>query len=151
MNINIKRSILRIYEITRVVLVTLIAEFRHQFTRYRRGPNQKVWDIDVVYLWSDPSDLEWSQKRLGVLEKENRDDFCCIEHQTRSPSITLDELRYSLRSIDSYLQGVRLIHIVVDGQIPKWLDTNHPKIRIIEAKDIITDCLLYTSDAADEG
>ena len=139
MNINIKRSILRIYEITRVVLVTLIAEFRHQFTRYRRGPNQKVWGIDVVYLWSDPSDLEWSQKRLGVLEKENRDDFCCIEHQTRSPSITLDELRYSLRSIDRYLQGVRLIHIVVDGQIPKWLDTNHPKIRIIEAKDIITD------------
>ena len=72
MNINLKRSILRIYEITRVVLVTLIAEFRHQFTRYRRGPNQKVWNIDVVYLWSDPSDLEWSQKRLGVLEKENR-------------------------------------------------------------------------------
>ena len=103
MNINLKRSILRIYEITRVVLVTLIAEFRHQFTRYRRGPNQKVWNIDVVYLWSDPSDLEWSQKRLGVLEKENRDDFCCIEHQTRSPSISLDELRYSLR--------LSLIHI----------------------------------------
>ena len=139
MNINIKRSILRIYEITRVVLVTLVAELRHQFTRYRRGPNKKVWDIDVVYLWNDPSDLEWCKKRLEVLQKENRDDFCCIEHQTSSSPIALDELRYSLRSIEQYLQGVRLIHIVVDGQIPKWLNIKHPKIKVIQAKDIITD------------
>ena len=75
MNINIKKTIIRLYEITRVVLVTLIAEFRHQFTRYRRGPNQKVWDIDVVYLWSDPSDSEWSKKRLEVLSGESREDF----------------------------------------------------------------------------
>ena len=143
MNINIKKTIIRLYEITRVVLVTLIAEFRHQFTRYRRGPNQKVWDIDVVYLWSDPSDSEWSKKRLEVLSGESRDDFCCIEHQTNSTSATLDELKYSLRSLSKNLQGVRYIHIVVDGQTPEWLNINHPKIRIIEAKDIITNLEHY--------
>ena len=143
MNINIKKTIIRLYEITRVVLVTLIAEFRHQFTRYRRGPNQKVWDIDVVYLWSDPSDSEWSKKRLEVLSGESRDDFCCIEHQTNSTSATLDELKYSLRSLSKNLQGVRYIHIVVDGQTPEWLNINHPKIRIIEAKDIITNSEHY--------
>tara|TARA_S200000501_G_scaffold357896_1_gene382057 strand:- start:50 stop:1132 length:1083 start_codon:yes stop_codon:yes gene_type:complete len=137
--IHIKKTIIRVYEITRVVLVTLVAELRHQFTRYRRGPNQRVWDIDVVYLWSDPSDLEWSKKRLKVLSSEGRDDFCCIDDQTISPPVTLDELRYSLRSIDSFLEGVRYVHIVVDGQVPEWLNLDHPQLRVIEAKDIITD------------
>ena len=135
----IKKTIIRILEITRVVLVAMVAKLRHQFTRYRRGPNKKVWDIDIVYLWSDPSDLEWSKKRLQVLKSESRNDFCCINDQTISSTVTLDELRYSLRSIDSHLEGFRYVHVVVDGQIPEWLNLDHPQLRVIEAKNIITD------------
>ena len=137
--ISIKKSIARIYEILRVVIVSGIAELRHLFTRYRRGPRQNVWDIDVVYLWSDPSDSVWSAKRDEVLRSEQRDDYCCIELQTVAPKMTLDELRYSLRSVDTHLSGVRYIHMVVDGQGPDWVDLEHPRIRVIQAKDIITD------------
>lgn len=115
-----------------------IVELRHLFMRYRRGPRDRVWDIDVVYLWSDPSDSVWAERRQQVLEGEIRDDFCRIGVQTTRPSNSLDELRYSLRSVDRYLKGIRLIHIVVDGQLPGWLDVDHPKIRIVEARDIIT-------------
>ncbi len=138
MFISIRKSIARIYEILRVVIVSGIAELRHLFTRYRRGPRQNVWDIDIVYLWSDPSDSGWAAKREEVLRSEQRDDFCCIELQTVAPKMTLDELLYSLRSVDTYLSGVRYVHIVVDGQVPDWLDVDHPKIRLIQAEDIIT-------------
>lgn len=138
MFISIRKSIARIYEILRVVIVSGIAELRHLFTRYRRGPRQNVWDIDIVYLWSDPSDPGWAAKREEVLRSEQRDDFCCIELQTVAPKMTLDELLYSLRSVDTYLSGVRYVHIVVDGQVPDWLDVDHPKIRLIQAEDIIT-------------
>ena len=76
--------------------------------RYRRGPRERVWDIDVVYLWSDPSDPVWAERRQQVLDGETRDDFCRIGIQTTRPSGSLDELRYSLRSVDRYLRGVRL-------------------------------------------
>ena len=138
MFISIRKSIARIYEILRVVIVSGIAELRHLFTRYRRGPRQNVWDIDIVYLWSDPSDPGWAAKREEVLRSEQRDDFCCIELQTVAPKMTLDELLYSLRSVDTYLSGVRYVHIVVDRQVPDWLDVDHPKIRLIQAEDIIT-------------
>ena len=138
MFINIRKSIARIYEILRVVIVSGIAELRYLFTRYRRGPRQNVWDIDIVYLWSDPSDPGWAAKREEVLRSEQRDDFCCIELQTVAPKMTLDELLYSLRSVDTYLSGVRYVHIVVDGQVPDWLDVDHPKIRLIQAENIIT-------------
>ena len=138
MFISIRKSIARIYEILRVVIVSGIAELRYLFTRYRRGPRQNVWDIDIVYLWSDPSDPGWAAKREEGLRSEQRDDFCCIELQTVAPKMTLDELLYSLRSVDTYLSGVRYVHIVVDGQVPDWLDVDHPKIRLIQAEDIIT-------------
>ena len=82
------------------------------------------------------------KKRLEVLSGKPR-GFCCIQHQTNSTSATLDELKYSLRSISKNLQGVRYIHIVVDGQTPECLNINHPKIRIIESKDIITNSEHY--------
>ncbi|MHA1550090.1 MAG: hypothetical protein ACTSXV_01390, partial [Alphaproteobacteria bacterium] len=46
-----------------------------------------------------------------------------------------DELKYSLRSIDLFLPWVRKIFIVTDNQTPKWLK-NHPKIQIVDHKDI---------------
>jgi hypothetical protein len=133
----------RIFEISRIVTVSGIVELRHLFMRYRRGPREHIWDVDVVYLWSDPSDDLWAERRQQVLEDETRDDFCRIGIQTKRPTSSLDELRYSLRSVDRYLKGVRLIHIVVDGQLPAWLDIDHPKIRVVEAKDIITDPAHY--------
>ena len=140
---RIIRSIVRIFEISRIVAVSGIFELRHLFMRYRRGPRERIWDIDVVYLWSDPSDGQWAECRQQVLEEENRDDFCRIGIQTKRPTSSMDELRYSLRSVDQYLKGVRFIHIVVDGQIPEWLNADHPKIRVVEAKDIITNPAHY--------
>lgn len=42
-----------------------------------------------------------------------------------------DELKYSLRSLHQYAPWIRYIYIVTNGQIPRWLNLEHPKIRII--------------------
>lgn len=42
-----------------------------------------------------------------------------------------EELRYSLRSIDRFAPWVRHIYIITNGQIPYWLNMEHPRITVV--------------------
>ena len=95
--------------------------------------------IDLVYLWVNDKDEEWQAKRcywakkLGVANAEENND-CRYSNN--------DELKYSLRSAEMYAPWINKIFIVTDNQIPNWLDTNHPKIKIIDHKEIMPEeCL----------
>ncbi|NMB92522.1 MAG: glycosyltransferase [Parcubacteria group bacterium] len=90
--------------------------------------------IDIVYTWVDGSDPEWQKKRDEAFKKFKGN----FTENGISPGRfqNHDELKYSLRSIDQYMRWVRKIFIVTDNQIPKWLDTNNPKITIVDHKDI---------------
>eukprot|EP00051_Salpingoeca_urceolata_P021146 m.326553 g.326553 ORF g.326553 m.326553 type:complete len:1341 (-) comp19743_c0_seq1:120-4142(-) len=46
------------------------------------------------------------------------------------------ELQYSLRSIEKHAPWVRHIYIVTNGQIPAWLDLDHPRISVVTHEDI---------------
>jgi len=58
-----------------------------------------------------------------------------------SPSRTVDrgELRYSLRSLAMYANWVRHIWIVTSGQVPDWLNVDHPKITVVPHGAIFTE------------
>ncbi len=94
------------------------------------------FDIDLVYLWCDGNEPEFKRKRLealasyhGVeLDKDSSSDYRFIE---------MDELKYSLRSAEKFAPWVRNIYIITNAQVPQWLNVNHPKINIIDHKDII--------------
>lgn len=45
-----------------------------------------------------------------------------------------DELRFSLRSIHRNAAWIRNIYIVTNGQIPHWLNLEHPQVRLITHK-----------------
>ncbi|WP_269932256.1 Stealth CR1 domain-containing protein [Aminobacter sp. HY435] len=49
------------------------------------------------------------------------------------------ELRYSLRSIHRNLPWVRTIHLVTNGQVPPWLDVDHPGINLITHEAFFAD------------
>lgn len=92
--------------------------------------------IDLVYLWCDNSDKNWSekkaywQKQLGLTpDTENSTADCRFRNN--------DELKYSLRSIEKFAPWINKIFIVTDNQIPNWLDTNNPKIEVVFHKDFI--------------
>jgi hypothetical protein len=91
--------------------------------------------IDIVYTWVDGSDPEWNAKRNEKLLLAGR-----LPKNVNSEALFQDnhELRYSLRSIAKYIPWINKIFIVTDNQIPVWLNTSHPKIKIIDHKDIFS-------------
>ena len=42
-----------------------------------------------------------------------------------------DELKYSLRSLEKHAPWFRNVYIVTNGQIPIWLDTSNPRLKIV--------------------
>ncbi len=100
--------------------------------------------IDLVYLWCDGSDETWLAKK---------DKYAIMEGKTLSVSnnkcrfVNNDELKYSLRSVAEFAPWVNNIFIVTDHQVPSWLNTSHPKIRMINHEDIIPTDALPTFNA----
>jgi hypothetical protein len=42
-----------------------------------------------------------------------------------------DELRFVLRSIENHAPWLRRIYLVTNGQVPSWLDLDHPKLVVV--------------------
>lgn len=49
-----------------------------------------------------------------------------------------EELRYSLRSLEKHAPWIRKIFLVTNGQIPYWLNLDHPRLTIITHQEIFT-------------
>jgi hypothetical protein len=93
----------------------------------------KIFDIDLVYLWVDGSDEKWLARKnvfLGVV------DFG-TQSNNKGRYASNDELKFSLRSAEKYVPWVRKIFIVTDHQIPDWLNVKNPKIQIIDHREIL--------------
>eukprot|EP00041_Stephanoeca_diplocostata_P039414 m.1624021 g.1624021 ORF g.1624021 m.1624021 type:complete len:1659 (-) comp25387_c0_seq5:5707-10683(-) len=65
-------------------------------------------------------------------EDEEQDEIASSRFQDNS------ELQYSLRSIEKYAPWVRHIYLVTNGQIPSWLDLDHPRISVVTHHDIFS-------------
>lgn len=84
--------------------------------------------IDLVYTWVDGSDPVWRAKYQEVTGRTPPDGRCT----------DAGELAASLRSADRFAPWIRNIFIVSDGQTPACA-TNHPRVRVIDHKQIITE------------
>ncbi|KAG4096823.1 hypothetical protein H8356DRAFT_1292099 [Neocallimastix lanati (nom. inval.)] len=110
---------------------------------YKGGDLEPEWqwvkNISIVYTWVDGSDvdfLELKSKFNGGIKKVNSRDR------------SADELRYSLRSLEEYMpwhQGT--IYIVTSQQVPKWLNTNNKRIKMIYHKNIFPKYIYPTYDS----
>lgn len=95
-------------------------------------------DIDLVYLWVDGSDPRWLVKHNACIGKtEERSTVNCKGRYADN-----DELKYSLRSVEMYAPWVRKIFIVTDEQVPSWLDTSNPRIRVVDHTEIMPEVCL---------
>lgn len=94
--------------------------------------------IDVVYTWVDGDDSEWRRRKdeaLGHTDTEALNSTAV----SASRYVSRNELMYSLRSIEMYANWVRNIYIITDHQVPSWLDTSNPRIKIVNHEDIFND------------
>ena len=92
--------------------------------------DSKRSNIDVVIYWVDGSDEDWLRKKAEYSPSANADMDPSRYRDTET-------LKYLFRGIDSYMPWVRNVFFVSDGQIPLWLKTDAPKLRIVDHKDYI--------------
>ncbi len=97
--------------------------------------------IDIVYTWVDGSDPIW-QKEKERWSTEPADD---IRYKN------INELKYSLQSIEKYMSWVNKIYIVTnDSQIPNFIDFTNKKLIHITHSQIFSDtndCPTFNSNA----
>ena len=92
--------------------------------------------VDVVYTWVDGSDPVWNaarEERLAGVTGTAQSR----ESSGRARFIAHDELRYSFRSIHLFAPWVRRIHLVTAGQVPDWLDPDHPMVNLVDHAQIL--------------
>ncbi len=94
--------------------------------------------IDFVLLWVDGSDPEWvAQKNEYSPVKEG---FENVANRFRD----WDNLQYWFRGVEKFAPWVNNIYFITWGHLPKWLNTDHPKLKIIKHSDFIPEQYLPT-------
>ncbi|MER6821891.1 stealth family protein [Streptomyces cellulosae] len=99
-----------------------------------------TFPIDVVYTWVDGQDPELRAKRLKY--RGDGDAGIAAREVGESRYTSHDELKYSLRSLQTYAGFVRHVYIVTDGQTPQWLDPDAPGVTVVDHKDIFPEGVL---------
>lgn len=87
--------------------------------------------IDFVITWVDGSDPKWFAEKNEYSEKKvNVDDGV-----NRYRDMNL--LKYWFRSVEKFTPWVNKIYFITWGHLPKWLNTDNPKLVIVNHKDYI--------------
>ncbi|MEO3820920.1 stealth family protein [Plantactinospora sp. B24E8] len=98
---------------------------------------QVTFPIDLVYTWVDGNDTDWQRRKNQALGHGEGEINEIAANMSRY--ISRDELRYSLRSVHAYAPWVRQVYLVTDDQVPPWLDTEHPMVRVVRHREIFGD------------
>ncbi|MDR0625438.1 MAG: hypothetical protein LBF72_03275 [Holosporales bacterium] len=103
------------------------------------------YDVDLVVTWCNDDDPVWRKKRQywetvvkaeGKVLDKNGIDQCRFRND--------DELKYLLRSVEKYAPWIHKIFLVVDNQLPDWLNLNHPQLCVVNHSDFIPEEFLPT-------
>ncbi|MEV7561391.1 Stealth CR1 domain-containing protein [Streptomyces sp. NPDC089795] len=105
-----------------------------------RFPDDIDFPVDAVITWVDAADPAWRRRRDRAARAAARDtgrdtatDLADNRYRDRG------ELRYCLRSIAAYAPWIRHVFLVTDDQAPDWLDTDHPRVTVVDHRELLTD------------
>ncbi len=88
--------------------------------------------IDFVITWVDDSDPKWWKEFEYYSAKET---MCINTDACRYRD--WDTLRYWFRGVEKFAPWVNKIYFVTYGHLPKWLNTDNPKLVIVKHEDYI--------------
>ena len=92
--------------------------------------------IDFVLIWVDGNDPKWRS------EKAKYDPLMGDDQEVRFRD--WNNLRYWFRGVEKYAPWVNNIYFVTWGHVPAWLNTDDPKIHVVNHKDFIPEKYLPT-------
>ncbi len=109
---------------------------------------QNDMKIDLVYLWVDDTDTKWRAEKDKWLEIIRGEKTVYADAAIEARWRDNGEFLYSLRSVEKFAPWVNHIYIITGfNQVPRWLNTKHPKITIIPHEQIIPHDALPTFNA----
>lgn len=96
-------------------------------------------DIDFVIPWVDGNDPAWRQEKRQYLSNDcSRIDIGIERYRDWG------NLHYWFRAVEKYAPWVRRVYFLTWGHVPEWLNTENPKLQIVNHKDYIPDMYLPT-------
>lgn len=92
--------------------------------------------IDFVIRWVDGNDPKWEEEFLKYSNTDNngRDNGRDIRSNRYRD---WGNLQYWFRGVEIFAPWVNNIYFVTWGHYPKWLNINHPKLKIVKHSDYI--------------
>ena len=101
---------------------------------------ERDYQIDIVIIWVDGCDSDWLETKQQFTPAVNADDRV-------SRYRDWDNLQYIFRGIEKFAPWVNNVFFITWGHLPKWLNTKHQKLRIINHTDYIPAEYLPTFNA----
>lgn len=101
-------------------------------------------DIDFVMAWVDGSDPAWLKKKAEYKGTNWQEDAARYRDW--------DILRYWFRAVEQYAPWVHHIFFVTDNQRPKWLNTDNPKLTVVDHREFMPEKYLpnFNSSAIED-
>lgn len=87
--------------------------------------------IDFVIAWVDGNDPAWQTEKAKYKPDPQGSDNRAIRYRD------WDTLHYWFRAVEKYAPWVNRIHFITWGHVPAWLNTEHPKLHIVNHRDYI--------------
>lgn len=104
--------------------------------------------IDLVYAWCDAADPVWNSKRISTAQACGLEINSAANAECRFAGN--DEIKYALRSAESFVPWIRKIFLVVDDDatLPMWLRTDSSRLCVVRHSEIIPCRFLPTFDSS---
>lgn len=123
------------------IIISLVMVLRNESKPVSESQNLDCGVVDVVYTWVNGS----NPKHIAALKSfatTTKDDDSDEVGRYRD----YDTLRYSMRTIFKMFPSARLIHLLIADyeDVPSWLDSKHPRIRIVRHSQIMSPRVLPT-------
>ena len=97
-------------------------------------------DIDFVITWVDMDDPKWREDFAKYSSRGDTVKNSVSDARFRDYGF----LRYWFRGVEKFAPWVRKVHFVTCGQKPEWLNTDNPRLSLVNHKDYIPDQFLPT-------
>ena len=95
--------------------------------------------IDFVITWVDGSDEKWLAKKKRYKDRKNADSLAGRISEDGGNTRYRDWglLPFVFRGIEKCAPWVNRVYLVTDEQVPSWLNTECPKLELVDHKDFI--------------
>ena len=90
-------------------------------------------NIDCVIVWVDGSDREW----MRIKNQYSNNISKVVEDDDIERYRDFGVLKYLFRGIEKFMPWIRNVYFVTCGQRPDWLNTENPRLKLVDHIDYI--------------